>query len=125
VVIITATVITKTGINIHKSPFWDFFSFCSTNENFQLGTILNKNAMERFNKEIKVGKENKRFQFTKIHNIDGVKFFITTVDGNEKPISFSMKKNKDGDWALTPGSLRWLYDIRAELADAINEAQPA
>lgn len=81
--------------------------------------------MEKFNKEIKVGKENKRFQFTKIHNIDGVKFFITTVDEKEKPISFSMQKNKEGDWALTPGSLRWLYDIRTALSDAIIEAQPA
>jgi hypothetical protein len=81
--------------------------------------------MERFNKEIVVGTENKRFQFTRIDNIDGVKFFITTVDENGKPISFSMKKNKVGDWALTPGSSRWLYSITDELSDAIIETRPA
>jgi len=80
--------------------------------------------MEQFNKEIKVGAENKRFQFTKIRNIDGVKFFITTTDEKKKPMSFSMKKNKVGEWSLLPGSLRWLYDISTELADAIEEAQP-
>lgn len=81
--------------------------------------------MERFNKEIQVGTDTRRFEFTKINNIDAVKFFITTTDDQNKPISFSMKKNKEGDWALTPGSLRWLYDIRAELADAILESEPA
>ena len=80
--------------------------------------------MEKFNKEIKVGIENKRFQFTRISNADGVKFFITTVDAKNKPVSFSMKKNKDGDWALTPGSFRWLYDISAELSNAIIETRP-
>jgi len=80
--------------------------------------------MERFNKEIKVGIENKRFQFTRISNADGVKFFITTVDAKNKPVSFSMKKNKDGDWALTPGSFRWLYDISTELSNAIIETRP-
>jgi hypothetical protein len=81
--------------------------------------------MDRFNKEITVGTQSKRFEFTKINNIDGVKFFITTVDANNKPISFSMKKNKIGEWALTPGSLRWLYDIIPELTDAIQERQPS
>jgi hypothetical protein len=80
--------------------------------------------MEQFNKEIRVGAESKRFQFKKIKNIDGVKFFITTIDEKKKPVSFSMKKDKDGNWSLTPGSLRWLYDIKIELADAIIEAQP-
>ncbi|MGN6164233.1 MAG: hypothetical protein ACTHOF_06820 [Flavisolibacter sp.] len=81
--------------------------------------------MEQFNKEIKVGTRNRRFQFTRIHNIDGDKFFITTTDEKQKPLSFSMKKNKTGEWSLFPGSLRWLYDIKTELADAILEAQPA
>lgn len=81
--------------------------------------------MEQFNKQIKVGAKNKRFQFTRINNMDGVKFFITTTDEKQKPLSFSMKKNKTGEWSLFPGSVRWLYDIKTELADAIIEAQPA
>jgi hypothetical protein len=79
--------------------------------------------MEQFNKEIVVGTENKRFQFKRMQNMEGVKFFITTVDEKQKPISFSMKKNINGDWALTPGSLRWLYTIQTALADAIMETQ--
>lgn len=79
--------------------------------------------MEQFNKEIMVGAETKQFHFKKLTNVEGVKFFITTLDEKKKPISFSMKKNKDGDWSLTPGSLRWLYDIKKDLADAIIETQ--
>jgi len=80
--------------------------------------------MEQFNKDIQVGTHYKRFQFKKIMNIDWVKLFITTVDDDKKPISFSMKKNKEGDWSLTPGASRWLYEIKTELADAIVETQP-
>ena len=80
--------------------------------------------MEKFNKEILVGAESKRFQFTRMENMEGVKFFITTVDEKQKPIAFSMKKNIHGDWALTPGSLRWLYSIQTALADAIVQTQP-
>jgi hypothetical protein len=79
--------------------------------------------MEQFHKEIMVGTESKRFQFKKLKNMEGVKYFITTVDEQQKPISFSMKKNIYGDWALTPGSLRWLYNIQSALADAISETQ--
>lgn len=70
-----------------------------------------------------VGTESKQFRFKKIMNMEGLKFFITTVDNQQKPISFSMKKNIHGAWALTPGSLRWLYDIQTALADAIMETQ--
>jgi hypothetical protein len=80
--------------------------------------------MEQFSKDITVGAENKQFFFKKMSNVEGVKYFITTVDEKKKPISFSMKKNKDGLWSLTPGSLRWLYDIKTALADAILEVQP-
>ena len=80
--------------------------------------------MEQFNKAIKVGTEDKDFFFKKMTNIEGTKYFITSIDEKKKPISFSMKRNKDGDWTLTPGSLRWLYDIKNELAAAINDVQP-
>ena len=83
---------------------------------------LNKH-MEQFSKEIMVAADAKRFHFQKRTNIEGVKYFITTLDERQKPISFSMKQNKDGVWSLTPGSLRWLYDIRKELADAILETR--
>ncbi len=81
--------------------------------------------MEKFNKEIQVGAETKTFQFTRMQNMIGVKFFITTVDMANKPISFSMRQDKYGNWALTPGSLPWLYTITTELSDAILETQPA
>ena len=80
--------------------------------------------MEQFNKAIKVGTEDKDFFFKKMTNIEGTKYFITTIDEKKKPISFSMKRSKDGEWALTPGSLRWLYDIKNELSTAIKDMQP-
>lgn len=79
--------------------------------------------MEQFNKDIMVGAESRSFRFSRIKNMEGVKFFITTMDERNKPVSFSMKKNIKGDWALTPGSLRWLYDIQSALADAIMETR--
>lgn len=79
--------------------------------------------MDEFQKEIAVGAALRRFYFKKLTNAEGVKFFITTVNEKNRPISFSMKKNKEGLWSLTPGSLRWLYDINKELADTIIEAQ--
>ena len=53
-----------------------------------------------------------------MRNANGAKFFVTSKDENKKPISFSLKQN-DSDWKLVPGSLRWLYDIESQLADAI------
>jgi hypothetical protein len=74
--------------------------------------------VERFNKEIVVGNETRLFEFTQMQNVNGTKFFITSKDENKKAISFSLRK-KETDWKLMPGSLRWLYDIESELADAI------
>jgi len=74
--------------------------------------------VDRFNKQIEVGTETRTFEFTLMRNTNGVKFFVTSKDENKKPISFSLKQN-DSDWKLVPGSLRWLYDIESELADAI------
>jgi hypothetical protein len=79
--------------------------------------------MEQFQKEIMVGAAQRQFYFKKLTYVEGVKFFITSVDEKNRPISFSMKKNKHGLWSLTPGSLRWLYDINGQLADAITESQ--
>lgn len=74
--------------------------------------------MEKFNKEITVEQETRVFEFTQMQNVNGVKFFVTSKDKNKKPISFSLTQ-KDADWKLTPGSLRWLYTIEDELAGAI------
>ena len=75
--------------------------------------------MERFHKEIAVGKQTRTFVFTQMKNVNGVKFFVTTKDENEKDISFSILQKEAEVWKLMPGSLRWLYDIESELADAI------
>jgi hypothetical protein len=56
-------------------------------------------------------------------SMSGVKFFITSTDSNQKPIAFSLKQTDRGNWKLTPGSLRWLYDIETELSAAIIETQ--
>ena len=116
-VLTTARATTKTGINLvvyTKAP---------VDRGFLLSFILNTN-METFNKEIVVGKETRVFEFTQMRNVNGVKFFVTSKDANKKAISFSLTK-KDRDWKLLPGSLRWLYDIETELADAIeNTRQP-
>ena len=79
--------------------------------------------MERFSKEIKVGDETRLFQFTRMQNFNGVKFFITTVDDNQKPISFSVKQKDTNSWKLMPGAQRWLYSIEEEISNAIVETR--
>jgi hypothetical protein len=79
--------------------------------------------MERFKREITVNNEVRVFQFTRMTSMSGIKFFITSTDSNQKPIAFSLKQTDRGNWKLTPGSLRWLYDIETELSDAIIETQ--
>ena len=77
--------------------------------------------MERFRKEITVNNEPRVFDFIRMKNMNGVKFFITSKDSEEKPIAFSLRETGEGNWKLTPGSLRWLYDIESELSNAILE----
>jgi len=79
--------------------------------------------MERFRKEITVNNEAREFDFTRMKNMSGVKFFITTKDEKQKPIAFSLKQTDDGNWKLLPGALRWLYEIETELSNAIRAAQ--
>ena len=79
--------------------------------------------MDRFKKEITVDNELRVFQFDRMTSMSGVKFFITSTDSNQKPIAFSLKQTDRGNWKLTPGSLRWLYDIETQLSDAILETQ--
>jgi hypothetical protein len=79
--------------------------------------------MERFKKEITVNNESRVFEFSRLTSMNGVKFFITSTDSNQKPIAFSLKQTDRGNWKLTPGSLRWLYDIETELSNAILETQ--
>lgn len=79
--------------------------------------------MNKFHKEIAVGDKPRLFEFTQMKNVNGIKFFITSKDDNNKPISFSLLQTKT-DWKLTPGSLRWLYAIESQLADAIIETRP-
>jgi hypothetical protein len=78
--------------------------------------------MEQFSKSILVGKETRLFQFSRIKNTNGVKYFITSKGLDQKPFSCSLKQNVDGEnWKLVPGSLRWLYEIEGQLSDAILE----
>ncbi len=79
--------------------------------------------METFKKEITVNNEKRVFEFIRMKNMNGVKFFITSKDSNQKPIAFSLKETGEGNWKLTPGSLRWLYDIEIELSKAILDTQ--
>lgn len=79
--------------------------------------------MEKFTKEIAVGSETRVFEFTMIRNYSGVKFFITSRDANDKPISFSLRQKGKSVWKLIPGSSRWLYEIENELSDAIVETR--
>lgn len=74
--------------------------------------------MDQFNKTIRVGSDDRLFQFTKKRNFNGVKFFVTSKDGANKPVGFSLTE-KDKGWKLLPGSQRWLYEIEADLEDAI------
>ena len=79
--------------------------------------------MEQFSKQIKVGKETKLFEFTRIKNANGVKFFIKSTDSNQRPFAFSLKQSQhEADWKLVPGSLRWLYQIEKELSNAIMDS---
>jgi hypothetical protein len=80
--------------------------------------------MERFSKQIPVGEETRLFQFSRIRNANGVKFFVTSTDSNQKPFACSLKQNGHGtDWKLIPGSLRWLYEIEEDLSNAIEETR--
>jgi len=79
--------------------------------------------MDKFSKEIAVGKETRLFQFTHMKNMNGTKFFITSHDENKKAISFSLTKKDDGEWRLVPGSARWLYAIEPLLAEAIMDTR--
>jgi len=79
--------------------------------------------MERFKKDISVNKEPRAFEFNKMKNMNGVKFFITSTDAKQKPIAFSLEQTDEGKWKLFPGSLRWLYEIESELSDAILQMQ--
>ena len=75
--------------------------------------------MERFSKEITVGTQKMNFMFTLMRNINGVKFFVTSMDGNKKTFSFSLFQKEERNWKLMPGSLRWLYEIEGQLSGAI------
>lgn len=79
--------------------------------------------MNIFSKEIAVGNENRLFVFTRMENVNGVKFFITSEDEAKKPISFSLTRAKEDNWKLMAGSLRWLYEIEDQLADAIRDTR--
>lgn len=79
--------------------------------------------MERFSKQITVGEVQRLFEFTRLENVNGVKFFITSVDENKKPFSFSVKRKDGTHWKLMPGCQRWLYDIEDELSNAITETR--
>ena len=79
--------------------------------------------MDRFTKTIVVSNENRLFNFTRMENVNGVKFFITSFDEKKKPISFSLRHGVENNWKLMPGSLRWLYDIESQLSDAIIETR--
>ena len=79
--------------------------------------------MERFKKQITVENEARSFEFQRLRNMTGEKFFITSFDSNKKPIACSLKETDAGNWKLVPGSLRWLYQIEMELSDAIRETR--
>ncbi|MDB5252578.1 MAG: hypothetical protein JWP27_1747 [Flaviaesturariibacter sp.] len=79
--------------------------------------------MTNFSKQILVGKESRLFVFTRMENVNGVKFFITSQDEANKPIAFSLTRGKENTWKLMAGSLRWLYGIEEQLADAIRDTQ--
>lgn len=88
-------------------------------------SIINKNQiMDQFSKKIAIGKETRLFQFSRMENTNGVKFFITSHDLSQKAFSFSMKQNGyDSNWKLIPGSQRWLYEIEEDLSHAIMETR--
>ena len=79
--------------------------------------------MDRFKKEITVDNKSMLFEFSRMKNMSGVKFFITSRDANQKPIACSLKETDAGNWKLVPGSLRWLYAIEMELSNAILETR--
>jgi hypothetical protein len=74
--------------------------------------------VERFSKQIAVGDKSMMFEFTRLKNANGVKFFITSKDQNDRPFAFSLIP-KEQSWKLMPGSPRWLYTIEGQLIEAI------
>src|SRR6476661_7813047 len=96
---------------IIKTDTKNIFFKAPVTRGFLLKSFINKksNYMERFSKQLMVGNDKRLFEFTRLENFSGVKFFITSVDENQKPFSFSVKPNDSNKWKLVPGSLRWLY----------------
>jgi len=62
--------------------------------------------MERFKKDISVNNELRAFEFNKMKNMNGVKFFITSTDAKEKPTPLSLEEIDEDKWKLFPGALR-------------------
>ncbi|MFL5773728.1 MAG: hypothetical protein ACJ75F_11255 [Flavisolibacter sp.] len=75
--------------------------------------------MDRFSKKIDVGGHMQLFEFSRIKNTNGVKYFVTSKDIEGKPFSFSLTEKESRTWKLQPGATRWLYDIESELSEAI------
>ena len=53
--------------------------------------------MERFIKEIAVNDQVRVFEFNRMKNMNGVKFFITSKDSKDKPIAFSLIQTEKGN----------------------------
>ena len=78
--------------------------------------------MDRFSKQIAIGNKTLKFEFTRMKNAIGTKFFITSKDENDKAFSFSLIP-KENAWKLMPGSPRWLYGIEGQLVEAIMDTR--
>jgi hypothetical protein len=113
------TVIIRTGTNISRS----LKALVTPGLLVKILLSIKSNFMERFSKQITVGNEARLFEFTRLENFGGVKFFITSIDENKKPFSFSVKRKDANHWKLVPGSLRWLYEIEEEISNAITETR--
>lgn len=77
--------------------------------------------MDKFSKRIAVDGHMQLFEFSRLKNFNGVKFFVTSKDIQGKPFSFSLTEKESHIWKLNPGSMQWLYGIESDLSDAIEE----
>jgi len=60
------------------------------------------------------------FGFTKMHTVDGTRYFVSVVDKQLKHIKFYMRQTPNG-WQLVnlPPVPQWLIEIEGELNKAI------
>lgn len=77
--------------------------------------------MGSFIKGFTIKGRSKDFSFIRVFTTNGVRYYVTVVDGHAKPYLFHMEKRSDNTWRIVdaPKVPEWIHHIEAELGKAI------